>query len=165
MYLCQPDCPPSRDCFRMGFKGVAEGLQKQCCHSIGRSKQLPLGEAGSAKPRLMRVGEHFRFALQFQQNRHCSPALIRLLRFAPHPPSPRGRHGPAAAGNNPSGAARQLPLHKGALGVRRKKPPLCKGRWTGGAGTEGLLSRFHCTVRSGAANGFPWGKLARRSRD
>ena len=39
----------------------------------------------------MRAGEHWRIALQFQQNRNCSPALIRLLRFAPQPPSPRGR--------------------------------------------------------------------------
>ena len=30
-------------------------------------------------------------ALQFHQNRHCSPALIRLLRFAPQPPSPQGK--------------------------------------------------------------------------
>ena len=52
------------------------------------SKRLPLGEAGSAKPGLMRAGEHLRTALQFQQNRHCSPALIRPCGA----PSPRGRH-------------------------------------------------------------------------
>ena len=35
-----------------------------------------------------------RFAVSAKRN--CSPALIRLLRFAPHPPSPRGRHKSAA---------------------------------------------------------------------
>ena len=39
----------------------------------------------------MRAGEHFCIALQFHQNRHCAPALIRLLRFAPQPPSPQGK--------------------------------------------------------------------------
>ena len=69
---------------------------------FARSKQLPLGEAGSAKPRLMRAEEHLHIALQSQQNQNGSPALIRLLRFAPQPPSPRGRHKPAA---NPYSAA------------------------------------------------------------
>ena len=35
---------------------------------FARTKRLPLGEAGSAKPRLMRAGEHLQIALQFQQN-------------------------------------------------------------------------------------------------
>ena len=58
------------------------------------TKCLPLGE-GAPKGR-MREGEHLHIASQFHQTRDCSPALIRLLRFAPQPPSPRGRHGPAA---------------------------------------------------------------------
>ena len=39
----------------------------------------------------MRAEEHFCIALQFHQNRHCAPALIRLLRFAPQPPFPQGK--------------------------------------------------------------------------
>ena len=53
------------------------------------TKRLPLGEAGPAEPGLMRAGEHWQIALQFHQNRHCSPALIRPCGAL----SPRGRHG------------------------------------------------------------------------
>ena len=35
------------------------------------------GGCGAKRSRRMRAGEHFQIALQFQQNRHCSPALIR----------------------------------------------------------------------------------------
>ena len=41
------------------------------------TKRLPPGEAGPAEPGLTRAGEHLQIALQFQQNRHCFPALIR----------------------------------------------------------------------------------------
>ena len=53
-------------------------------------------------------------------------------------PSPmRGRLGPLRRGN-PSGAPRQLPLTRGALGAGEKMPPLVKGRCRAERGGEVL---------------------------
>lgn len=79
-----------------GLQNLPEVLQPHLPH-----RRVELFQNGNIDHKRYPL-QHTKFSRSRRQRRDCSPALIRLLRFTPHPSSPKGRHKPAA---NPYRAA------------------------------------------------------------
>ena len=109
------ETPHLRDCAHLISRLAATASPHRGSLWCSVRPRLPLreGGCGAKRSRRMRVREYLQIALQFQQNRHCFPALIRPFGA----PSPRGRYWvPANKKTSPQ---------KGAAWQNQTAPSIC----------------------------------------